>query len=152
WAVRSLSRVRPFRSCCRHAWGRATGANRRPALRNRRPTAREPSEARSRGISSGTSGVGGSGEVDVGLAVLGVLLAEPGEEFTVMLLAAVAAVGLGVVAQVQQPAPPVGGVGGGPVGRETAEERHVARPEFQGYGRGLIDRLRRQGVVLAVFG
>src|SRR5262245_58519265 len=56
-----------------------------------------------------------SGEINVGLAVLGVLLAEPGEELAVMPVAAVASVGVGVVAQVQQATPPPRRVGGGAV-------------------------------------
>src|SRR5262249_55469545 len=89
-----------------------------------------------------TAGAGDSGEVDVGLAVLGVLLAEPAEELPVVFLAAVAPVGVGVVTQVEQAAPAPGGVGRRAVRREAAEDGHVARLQLQGHGGAVRDGLR----------
>src|SRR5438046_665084 len=93
----------------------------------------------------------GSLEIRVALAVLGVLLPQPGVELAVVVVALLAAVGVGIVAQVQLPPPAVGQVRVGPVWGEPAEDRHVARLQHERHRRALVHDASRKFVVLAVF-
>src|SRR5262249_5495182 len=142
-----LSTARLSPKCCRRGAVRATAANHRRG----RPT-RSARPRRQRRASAWGSPARALFEVGFVLAVLGVLDLQPVVKFTIVGLAAIAAVRVGIVAEVEHPSPAAGAVRRRAVRSEAAEQGDVARLQPERNGRDAGYSVIRHRVVVAVFG
>src|SRR5262245_22991514 len=92
-----------------------------------------------------------STKIHVVLSVLGVFHFQPLVEFIVMAFALLAAVGMGVVAQIKQAAPVVGLVRRRAMGSKCTENRDIAWLHLKKHAWPSIDDRRWQRVIVTIF-